>query len=120
MRNAVLLVLLASVPACTGWAQRAGDPTEILREERHQRIVVGTVDGREIVLRSPNVEAGRLVGTAIESRRRTGGASGPVEIPLDEVAWIGTRVEDSVQRSKAVASIVTLMAFLAPFFLPRF
>lgn len=112
MRNAVLLLLLASVPGCTGWAQRAGDPVTILGEERHDRIVVGTTDGREIALRSPNVEAGRLVGTEIESHRRPGGASGPVEIPLGEVAWIATPVADSVQRSRAVASIVTLTALL--------
>ena len=86
-----LVLLAASLTACTKWQVQAVSPQQLLAEHQPARVRVTRADRTAIVLRQPELVSDTLYGIA----RDSAGPAGPRQgVPLSDIAQIAIRRRD--------------------------
>lgn len=94
-----ILCLVAFLPSCTTWQTYSPGPTPL-----DDPIRITTHSGGKLVLESPTVEGGVMVGMSHGAR---------FEIPLDSIAGYETQVSSAAHSAGLMLGIGALTALVA-------
>ena len=86
-----LVLLTASLTACTKWQVQAVSPQQLLAERQPARVRITRADHTAIILRHPELVGDTLYGIA----RDSAGPAGPRQgVPLSDIAQVAIRRQD--------------------------
>ena len=86
-----LVLLTASLTACTKWQVQAVSPQQLLAERQPARVRITRADHTTIILRHPELVGDTLYGIGRDSAGPAGRRQG---VPLSDVAQVAIRKQD--------------------------
>lgn len=120
LRGPAILMLALHVQACVTWRPSMVEPRQLLGQEMPASIRVQTVDGREVVARSPRIVRDTIVG-GVETCRpdhysQTGASCEVRDMPVAALADIQRIEVRRVDAGRTVLGVLGTSALLAGVF----
>ena len=115
-RAVALLMLVLHLGACTTWRPAAVAPRQLVEQEMPPSIRVRTLDGRQVVVRSPHIVRDTIFGVVKACRMSFQSQSGSVcellETPLAPLADVQGVEVGRISAGRTVAAVLGLTVLI--------